>query len=226
MNMPENNYSLEKYVSEYLKPLKDKGIIYRIRIYPKNNRIRFRMKEPIKGFYMSAQINKNEYRNTISFNLYCFSVQYEASYEALKDMPYYINNAKLMFESELKWIKQYDKKTNKFIIESKNVYITKHLKPLEEKGLIKSVHEDGEREIWFTVAKSINGKEISAHLKPGKVEDGLFFYPTTGCCKYRPLYRAGLLNPDNDPHYTVTLEQYILQGIKYIKKQFENGMLK
>lgn len=70
------------------------------------------------------------------------------------------------------------------------------------------------------VAENHFDKEISAHLKPGKNEDCVFFYPTTGFCKYRPLYRAGLLNPKNDPHYTETIEQYILQGIKYIKEQF------
>jgi hypothetical protein len=48
--MTENDYSIEKYVSEYLKPLEEKGTIYRIRIYPNLNRIRFQLKELIKGF--------------------------------------------------------------------------------------------------------------------------------------------------------------------------------
>lgn len=217
--MTANDYSIEKYVSEYLNPLKDKGIIYRIRIYPKLNRIRFQLKDLIKGLPMKARIDKERSSYTIKFSLFFSAISYQASYEELKNILYFITDTKGRLEGEMKWVKQYDEKSNRVVLDGENEYISKHLKPLEEKGLIKSVHEDCEREIWFTLVESINGKEISAHLKPGKNEDCMFFYPDTGVCKYRPLYRAGLLNPKNDPHYTDTIEQYILQGIKYIKEQ-------
>lgn len=218
--MTANDYSIEKYVSECLKPLEEKGTIYRIRIYPNLNRIRFQLKELIKGLPIKAEINKKDNSNTIKFTLFFSAISYQVSYDELKNILYFITDAKERLEGEMKWVKQYDEKSYRVVLEEENEYITKYLKPLKEKGLIKDVHEDCERDIWFTLVENINGKEISAHLKPGKNEDCVFFYPTTGFCKYRPLYRAGLLNPKNDPHYTETIEQYILQGIKYIKEQF------
>ena len=218
--MTANDYSIEKYVSEYLKPLEEKGTIYRIRIYHNLNRIRFQLKELIKGLPIKAEINKKDNSNTIKFTLFFSAISYQVSYDELKNILYFITDAKERLEGEMKWVKQYDEKSYRVVLEEENECITKYLKPLKEKGLIKDVHEDCERDIWFTLAENINGKEISAHLKPGKNEDCVFFYPTTGFCKYRPLYWAGLLNPKNDPHYTETIEQYILQGIKYIKEQF------
>jgi hypothetical protein len=218
--MTANDYSIEKYVSEYLKPLEEKGTIYRIRIYPNLNRIRFQLYELIKGLPIKAEINKKDNSNTIKFTLFFSAISYQVSYDELKNILYFITDAKERLKGEMKWVKQYDEKSNRVVLEEGNEYITKYLKPLKEKGLIKDVHEDCERDIWFTLVENINGKEISAHLKPGKNEDCVFFYPTTGFCKYRPLYMAGLLNPKNDPHYTETIEQYILQGIKYIKEQF------
>ena len=186
--MTANDYSIEKCVSEYLKPLEEKGTIYRIRIYPNLNRIRFQLKELIKGLPIKAEINKKDNSNTIKFTLFFSAISYHVSYDELKNILYFITDAKERLEGEMKWVKQYDEKSYRVVLEEGNEYITKYLKPLKEKGLIKDVHEDCERDIWFTLVENINGKEISAHLKPGKNEDCVFFYPTTGFCKYRPLY--------------------------------------
>lgn len=53
--MTANDYSIEKYVSEYLKPLEEKGLIQNIRIQ-NNGEVRFYMKVKIKDMTVSGNI--------------------------------------------------------------------------------------------------------------------------------------------------------------------------
>ena len=65
--MTANDYSIEKYVSEYLKPLEEKGIITDLRVIPCRCRIMFRLNEPSRENSMKVIIETEADEDHITF---------------------------------------------------------------------------------------------------------------------------------------------------------------
>lgn len=66
--MTANDYSIEKYVSEYLKPLEEKGIITDLRVIPCRCRIMFRLNEPSRENSMKVIIETEADEDHITFS--------------------------------------------------------------------------------------------------------------------------------------------------------------
>ena len=65
--MTANDYSIEKYVSEYLKPLEEKGIITDLRVIPCRCHIMFRLNEPSRENSMKVIIETEADEDHITF---------------------------------------------------------------------------------------------------------------------------------------------------------------
>lgn len=129
--MTANDYSIEKYVSEYLKPLEEKGIITDLRIIPCRCRIMFRLNEPSRENSMKVIIETETDEDHITF--FKSDVSAEETFRSPERRFIYqrLMNANKTLNDEL----------NRKSVNT-DLYITKYLKPLEEKGLIKNLKED------------------------------------------------------------------------------------
>jgi hypothetical protein len=71
--MTANDYSIEKYVSEYLKPLEEIGLIQNIRI-ENNGEVWFYMKAKIKDMTISGRIIPGTEFDIVTLQTYSYKI--------------------------------------------------------------------------------------------------------------------------------------------------------
>lgn len=211
--MTANDYSIEKYVPEYLKPLEEKGIITDLRVIPCRCRIMFRLNEPSRENSMKVIIETEADEDHITFFKSDVSV-------------------KETFRSpERSFIYQRLMAANKYLNDELNrksvntdLYITKYLKPLEEKGLIKNLATCKNHSVWFTMVKDIKGVSITVNLIPGTTVDTVAFFPLPLDIGRYGVETTFIPNPINDDHYTENLEKRIQESMNKLKEIFDNPL--
>ena len=211
--MTANDYSIEKYVSEYLKPLEEKGIITDLRVIPCRYRIMFRLNEPSRENSMKVIIETEADEDHITY--FKSDVSVEETFRSPERRFIYqrLMNANKTLNDELN-----RKSANT------DLYITKYLKPLEEKGLIKNLAACKNHSVWFTMVKEIKGSAITVNLIPGTTVDTIAFYPLLIDIGRYGVETTFITNPINDDHYTDTLEYRIQESMNTLKEIFDNPL--
>ena len=154
--MTANDYSIEKYVSEYLNPLEEKGIITDLRVIPCRCRIMFRLNEPSRENSMKVIIETEADEDHITF--FKSDVSVKETFRSPERMFIY---QRLMAAN-----KSLNDELNRKSVNT-DLYITKYLKPLEEIGLIQNIQIENNGNVWFYMKAKIKGMTVSGRIIPG-----------------------------------------------------------
>lgn len=154
--MTANDYSIEKYVSEYLKPLEEKGIITDLRVVPCRCRIMFRLNEPSRENSMKVIIETETDEDHITF------FKSDVSVEETIQSP----GRKFIYQRLMAANKFLNDELNRKSVNT-DLYITKYLKPLEEIGLIQNIQIENNGDVWFYMKAEIKGMTVSGRIIPG-----------------------------------------------------------
>ena len=202
--MTANDYSIEKYVFEYLKPLEEKGIITDLRVIPCRWRIMFRLNEPSRENSMKVIIETEADEDHITF--FKSDVSVEETFRSPE--------RRFIYQRLMAANKSINDELNRKSVNT-DLYITKYLKPLEEKGLIKDLATCKNHSVWFTMVKDIKGVSITVNLIPGTTVDTVVFFPLPIDINGNGVVTTFIPNPINDDHYTENLEKRIqeLEGL-------------
>ena len=163
--MTANDYSIEKYVSEYLKPLEEKGIITDLRVIPCRCRIMFRLNEPSRENSMKVIIETEADEDHITF--FKSDVSVEETFRSPE--------RRFIYQRLMAANKSINDELNRKSVNT-DLYITKYLKPLEEKGLIQNIHADNDSHVSFDMTKKVKGMTASARITPGEDCDSVFLH--------------------------------------------------
>lgn len=154
--MTANDYSIEKYVSEYLKPLEDKGIITDLRVIPCRCRIMFRLNEPSRENSMKVIIETEADEDHITF--FKSDVSAEETFRSPE--------RRFIYQRLMAANKSLNDELNRMSVNT-DLYITKYLKPLEEIGLIQNIQIENNGNVWFYMKAKIKGMTVSGRIIPG-----------------------------------------------------------
>lgn len=154
--MTANDYSIEKYVSEYLKPLEEKGIITDLRVIPCRCRIMFRLNEPSRENSMKVIIETEADEDHITF------FKSDVSAEEIFRSP----ERRFIYQRLMAANKSLNDELNRKSVNT-DLYITKYLKPLEEIGLIQNIQIENNGNVWFYMKAKIKGMTVPGRIIPG-----------------------------------------------------------
>lgn len=211
--MTANDYSIEKYVSEYLKPLEEKGIITDLRVIPCRCRIMFRLNEPSRENSMKVIIETEADEDHITF--FKSDVSAEETFRSPE--------RRFIYQRLMAANKSLNDELNRKSVNT-DLYITKYLKPLEEKGLIKNLATCKNHSVWFTMVKDIKGVSITVNLIPGTTVDTVAFFPLPLEIGRYGVETTFIPNPINDDHYMENLEKRIQESMNTLKEIFDNPL--
>lgn len=211
--MTANDYSIEKYVSEYLKPLEEKGIITDLRVIPCRCRIMFRLNESSRENSMKVIIETDADEDYVTY------FKSDVSVEETSRSP----ERRFIYQRIMAANKALNDELNRKSVNT-DLYITKYLKPLEEKGLIKNIAACNNHSVWFTMMKEIKGAAITVNLIPGTTVDTVAFYPLPIDIGRYGVETTFITNPINDDHYTETLENRIQESMNKLKEILDNPL--
>ena len=211
--MTANDYSIEKYVSEYLKPLEEKGIITDLRVIPCRCRIMFRLNEPSRENSMKVIIETEADEDRIIY--FKSDVSVEETFRSPE--------RRFIYQRLMAANKSLNDELNRKSVNT-DLYITKYLKPLEEKGLIKDLATCKNHSVWFTMVKDIKGVSITVNLIPGTTVDTVAFFPLPIDINGNGVVTTFIPNPINDDHYTENLEKRIQESMSELKVIFDNPL--
>lgn len=212
-DMTANDYSIEKYVSEYLKPLEEKGIITDLRVIPCRCRIMFRLNEPSRENSMKVIIETETDEDHITF--FKSDVSAEETFRSPE--------RRFIYQRLMAANKSLNDELNRMSVNT-DLYITKYLKPLEEKGLIKDLATCKNHSVWFTMVKDIKGVSITVNLIPGTTVDTVAFFPLPIDINGNGVVTTFITNPINNDHYTENLEKRIQESMSELKVIFDNPL--
>ena len=167
--MTANDYSIEKYLSEYLKPLEEKGIITDLRVIPCRCRIMFRLNEPSRENSMKVIIETEADEDHITF--FKSDVSAEETFRSPE--------RRFIYQRLMAANKSLNDELNRKSVNT-DLYITKYLKPLEEIGLIQNIQIENNGNVWFYMKAKIKGMTVSGRIIPG-TEFDLVTLQTNSC---------------------------------------------